>query len=176
MSPERNETPDERADRNMSELLQELRVALPGVQVLFAFLLAVPFQQRFADVTPFQEKTYFVVLLLSAAATALLIAPSAYHRLNFAQGDKPHIVQVASRLSVIGLAVLALAMIGAVMLVTDVLFKSSTVAITTAAAGVTFAFLWFVLPLLRRRQRGGDAAAARDRATAGDARARGAAR
>jgi membrane-bound acyltransferase YfiQ involved in biofilm formation len=150
--PDRDETPDERADRNMSELLQELRVALPGVQVLFAFLLAVPFQQRFAQVTPFQEKTYFVVLLLSAAATAFLIAPSAYHRLNFAQGDKPHIVKVASRLSVIGLALLALAMSGAVLLVTDVLFESATVAITTAVTVVVFAVLWFALPLMRRSQ------------------------
>src|SRR5687768_10624347 len=122
----------------MSELLQELRVALPGVQVLFAFLLAVPFQQRFADVTPFQEKTYFVVLLLSAAATAFLIAPSAYHRLNFAQGDKPHIVRVASTLSVIGLAVLACAMTGAVMLITDFLFASTTVTITVAGTALMF--------------------------------------
>jgi membrane-bound acyltransferase YfiQ involved in biofilm formation len=150
--PERDETPEERADRNMSELLQELRVALPGVQVLFAFLLAVPFQQRFAEVTPFQEKTYFVVLLLSAAATAFLIAPSAYHRLNFAQGDKPHIVEVASRLSVIGLALLALAMSGAVLLVTDFLFGDATVAVTIVATVAVFAALWFVLPLARRAQ------------------------
>ena len=150
--PHRDETPDERADRNMSELLQELRVALPGVQVLFAFLLAVPFAARFEDATPFQEKTYFVVLLLSAAATAFLIAPSSYHRLNFAQGDKPHIVRVASRLTVAGLALLALAMSGAVLLVTDFLFGSTTVAITTAAVVAMFALLWFALPLLRRAQ------------------------
>ena len=151
--PDRDETPDERADRNMSELLQELRVALPGVQVLFAFLLAVPFQQRFADVTAFQEKTYFVVLLLSAAASAFLIAPSAYHRLNFAQGDKPHIVRVASRLTVIGMGLLALAMSGAVLLVTDYLFSSTTTAVTTAVVVLMFAFLWFALPLMRRAQR-----------------------
>ena len=147
---DRDETPVERADRNMGELLQELRVALPGVQVLFAFLLAVPFQQRFQDVTTFQRQTYFVVLLLSAAATAFLIAPSAYHRLNFAQGDKPHIVVVANRLSVIGLVLLAFAMTGAVMLVTDVLFQSATVAVATGATLIMFASLWFVVPLLRR--------------------------
>ena len=150
--PDRDETPDERADRNMAELLQELRVALPGVQVLFAFLLAVPFQQRFAEVTSFQETTYFVVMLLSAAATAVLIAPSAYHRLNFAQGDKPHIVRVASTLSVIGLALLALAMTGAVMLITDVLFASTTVTITVIGIALMFVVLWFVLPLMRRAQ------------------------
>ena len=149
----RDETPDERADRNMNELLQELRVALPGVQVLFAFLLAVPFQQRFADVTTFQRHTYFVVLLLSAAATAFLIAPSAYHRINFGQGDKPHIVSVANRLALAGLFVLVLAMTGAVLLVTDLLFESATVAITTAATAAMFLTLWFALPLVRRARR-----------------------
>jgi amino acid transporter len=150
--PDRDETQDERADRNMGELLQELRVALPGVQVLFAFLLAVPFQQRFQQVTSFQTKTYFVVLLLSAAATAFLIAPSAYHRLNFAQGDKPHIVEVANRLSVIGLVILAFAMTGAVLLITDVLFGTTTVAVATACVALMFLALWFVVPLLRRAQ------------------------
>jgi hypothetical protein len=152
-APDRDETPDERADRNMNELLQELRVALPGVQVLFAFLLAVPFQQRFADVTTFQQKTYFVVLLLSAAATAFLIAPSAYHRINFAQGDKPHIVRMANRLALAGLFFLVLAMTGAVLLVTDVLFGSATVTVTTAATALMFAALWFGLPLARRARR-----------------------
>ena len=150
---DRNETPDERADRNMGELLQELRVALPGVQVLFAFLLAVPFAPRFEDVTPFQEKVFFVTLLLSAAATAFLIAPSAYHRLNFARGDKPHIVRIASGLSVIGLVLLALAMSGAVLLVTDFLFASVTATVTTAITVAMFALLWFVLPLWRRLRR-----------------------
>lgn len=150
---DRDETPDERADRNMNELLQELRVALPGVQVLFAFLLAVPFQQRFQDVTTFQRHSYFVVLLLSAAATAFLIAPSAYHRLNFARGDKQHIVRVASRLSVAGLVFLTLAMTGAVMLITDLLFETTTVTITTVATALMFAALWFALPLARRAQR-----------------------
>ena len=137
----------------MGELLQELRVALPGVQVLFAFLLAVPFAARFDKVTAFQEKTYFVTLLLSAAATAFLIAPSAYHRLNFAQGDKPHIVRVASRLSVVGIALLALAMSGAVLLVTDFLFGATTSVVTIVVTLVMFAALWFALPLLRRVNR-----------------------
>ncbi len=151
--PDRDETRDERADRNMAELLQELRVALPGVQVLFAFLLTVPFAPRFERVTAFQEKAYFVVLLLSAAATAFLIAPSAYHRLNFAQGDKPHIVAVASRLTVAGMVLLALAMSGAVLLVTDYLFASGTTTVTTAAVVLMFAFLWFAMPLMRRARR-----------------------
>ena len=149
---ERDETPTEQADRNLAELLQELRVALPGVQVLFAFLLAVPFQDRFEEATRFQEKTYFFTLLCSALATALLIAPTAYHRLNFRRGDKRHIVEVASLLTIAGLGVLALAMLGAVVLVTDFLFGTTTVVVTAAIVGVAFALLWFAAPMARRRQ------------------------
>jgi len=150
----RHETPDERYDRNMAELLQELRVALPGVQVLFAFLLTVVFAQRFDSVTEFQTHVYFATLLCSAAASAFFIAPTAYHRLNFRQRDKRHIVEVASRLTIMGLISLALAMVGAVVLVTDVLFRSTTVWLTGAAVFGLFALLWFVLPLLRRTQNG----------------------
>ena len=149
---ERDETPAERADRNLLELLQELRVAATGVQVLFAFLMAVPFAQRFETVNDFQVKVYFATLLLSVAATAFMIAPSAYHRLNFAQKDKRHIVDAASRLAVIGLVLLALAMTGAVTLITDFLFQDGTVAITVAATALLFATLWFILPLMRRAQ------------------------
>src|SRR5206468_5900239 len=95
----RDETDWERADRNLQELLGELRVALPGVQVLFAFLLVVPFNQRFADVTDFQEKLYFVSLLLTAGASAFLIAPTVHHRLEFRLQDKEYIVVVANRLA-----------------------------------------------------------------------------
>ena len=149
---DRDETPAERADRNLMELLQELRVAVTGVQVLFAFLMAVPFQQRFAEVTNTQEKIYFATLLLSVAATAFMIAPSAYHRLNFAQRDKRHIVDAASRLAIIGLVLLALAMTGAVTLITDFLFETGTVTVTVAGTAVLFALLWFVAPLIRRAQ------------------------
>jgi Family of unknown function (DUF6328) len=148
---ERDETATERADRNLTELLQELRVALPGVQVLFAFLLAVPFQQRFGDVTDFQRDVYFGTLLCSAVATALLIAPTAYHRLNFRRSDKTHIVDVSSRLTISGLGMLALAMVGAVMLVTDVLFGTTTVIVTTVAVALVFTVFWFAAPLARRR-------------------------
>jgi hypothetical protein len=147
----RDETPDERADRNLGELLQELRVALPGVQVLFAFLLAVPFQQRFADVTTFQRDVYLVTLLLSAAASALLISPTAYHRLNFSRRDKDHIVAVAQRATVVGLGALGLSMTGAVLLVTDWLFGAGIVVLVTVCVFGMFVLLWFALPLLRRR-------------------------
>ena len=147
---ERNETPTERADRNMNELLQELRVALPGVQVLFAFLFSVPFAARFEQVSPFEEGVYFATLLCSACATALLIAPSVYHRLNFAQGDKAHIVVVANRLAIVGFVVLALAMVGAVLLVLSFVFSTGLAVAGTVVVGVLIAAVWFAAPLARR--------------------------
>ena len=153
----RHESDQERVDRNLHELLEELRVALPGVQVLFAFLLTVPFAQRFATVTPFQQKVYFATLLCAAAASAFLIAPSAHHRVQFRQQDKSHIVVVASRLAIAGLAALALAMIGVLLLITDLLFSSRATVIVTAVAASVFGLLWFVYPATRRiRQDGGD--------------------
>ncbi len=150
--PGGHEDDKERVDRELIELLNELRVVLPGVQVLFAFLLVVPFSQGWDEITPFQEKVYFVTLLLSVAATAFMIAPSAYHRINFAQKDKRHIVDAASRLAIIGLVCLALAMTGAVLLITDFLFKSATVTVAVVLVALLFATLWFVLPLMRRAQ------------------------
>src|SRR3712207_6246752 len=138
----------------MNELLQELRVALPGVQVLFAFLLTVPFAQRFADVTEFQTHVYFATLLCSCVASAFFIAPTAYHRLNFRKRDKKHIVELSSRFAVMGLVALAFAMTGAVLLVTDLLFRSDTVWVSAIAVGVLFTALWFALPLLRRMKNG----------------------
>jgi uncharacterized membrane protein len=156
--PGRNETPLERADRNLAELLQELRVALPGVQVLFAFLLTTPFQQRFGEVTGFQKHVYFVTLILTAFASGLLIAPSAYHRVEFRAGDKEHIVSVANRCALAGFAFLALAMAGAVLLVTDFLFESAHAYITAGLMLGFFLSLWYVAPLRRRmkleRERG----------------------
>ncbi|HET7054384.1 MAG TPA: DUF6328 family protein [Solirubrobacterales bacterium] len=146
----RQETEDERLDRNLAELLQELRVALPGVQVLFAFLLAVPFQQNFTQITAFQEKTYFVTLLCTAISATLLISPTAYHRLTFRLQQKKELVHVSNRLSIVGLGFLALAMTGAIVLITDVLFGAIATAFFGIAAGAMFVLLWGVLPLRRR--------------------------
>jgi uncharacterized protein involved in cysteine biosynthesis len=143
------ETEKERLDRNLAELLQELRVALPGVQILFAFLLVVPFNQRFADITNFQRTIYFVTLLLATAATACLIAPTAHHRIEFRQQDKKRIVFSATKLAIAGLALLALAMTGAVLLITDLLYHSGTVAIVAAGVVLLFASLWFAWPVKR---------------------------
>jgi hypothetical protein len=146
----RNETEKERLDRNLNELLGELRVALPGVQVLFAFLLAVPFNQGFAKATDFQKDIYLVTLLLTAVATALLIAPSAYHRIEFRQDDKKHIVFMANKFAIAGFAFLAAAMSSAVLLVTDYLFGTSTAVICTAGTAVILYGFWYVLPVARR--------------------------
>ncbi len=147
----RDETPEERADRNLNELLQELRVALPGVQVLFAFLLTVPFSQGFERLTDFQRELYFSVLLATALTTALLIAPTANHRMLFRQRDKEHLVRISNRLTLAGLAVLALSLTGAVLLISDVLFKGTMTIVSTAATGIVLATLWGLLPLYRRR-------------------------
>jgi hypothetical protein len=148
----RGETELERVDRNLIELLQELRVAQTGVQILFAFLLTLPFTQRFKSITGFQRDVYFVTLLLAAGATLFIIAPVAYHRILFRQHDKKHLVEVSNRLALVGLVFLALAMIGAILLITDVMFQEPLVAITVAVAAAMFVLLWFVAPLLRRRQ------------------------
>jgi hypothetical protein len=146
----RDETEDERLDRNLGELLQELRVALPGVQVLFAFLLAVPFQQHFTSITPFEKRVYFATLLCTAISAALLISPSAYHRMTFRFQQKRQLVFLANRLAIAGLAFLALAMTGAVTLITDVLFGAVATVCFGVGAAAMFAALWFALPLRRR--------------------------
>jgi hypothetical protein len=151
----RGETEKERLDRNLSELLGELRVALPGVQVLFAFLLTVPFSQRFTKVTPFQEKVYFVTLLLTAIASVLLIAPTAHHRIEFRQKDKRHIIKTANQMAIAGLGALALAMVGAVLLITDFLFARETTIVVSALAFAMFAIVWYALPISRRIRYGG---------------------
>ena len=151
----RDESEAERLDRNLAELLQELRVALPGVQVLFAFLLAVPFQQNFTEITPFQEKTYFATLIFTAVSAALLIAPTSYHRITFRLQRKEELVQIANRLAIIGLAFLALAMTGAITLITDVLFGALITVVTATAAAMMFLLLWYVLPTRTGRRLSG---------------------
>jgi hypothetical protein len=146
-----SESERERTQRQLIELLQELRVIITGVQVLFAFLLAVPFNQRFASVTSFQKDLYLAILLLTALSTALLMAPTAYHRIRFHQRDRVHIIEVSNRFALAGLATLALAMTGAVLLVTDFLFADTLlVVVTTAGTAIVFATLWYGVPLARR--------------------------
>src|SRR5690242_21302710 len=148
----RDETEEERLDRNLSELLQELRVALPGVQVLFAFLLAVPFQQGFEKITPFQKGAYFGTLICTAISAVMLISPTAYHRLTFRYQQKRQLVFYANQFSIIGLIFLALAMTGAIVLITNYLFGATATVVMAVATVLVFGFFWFALPLRRRMQ------------------------
>ena len=137
-------------DRELIELLNELRVALPGVQVLFAFLLAVPFTNRFANVTALQQDVFFLSLLCTTLGSILLIAPTAYHRLRWREHDKEQMLQTSNRLAIAGTVFLAVAMTAAVFLVTDLIFAGTVAAVVTAITAGTFAWFWYGLPLFRR--------------------------
>jgi hypothetical protein len=140
---------ERKRDRQMAELLQELRVALPGVQILFAFLLTVPFSQGFARATSFQRNLFFATLLATAASTACLIAPTATHRLRFHQKERAYIIESSNRLLIVGLVFLALAIVGAVTLITDVIYGVSGQWIWPALVALALVGLWFARPLLR---------------------------
>jgi Family of unknown function (DUF6328) len=147
---EPGESRKQRIDRELIELLNELRVALPGVQFLFAFLLVVPFQQRGGQLTDFQRDVYFLTLLAAAVATGLLIAPAAQHRVLFRQQDKEALLQRSNRMAFAGLVVLALAIAAAVLLVTDVLFDATQAWITAVVVAALLAWWWIVVPLWKR--------------------------
>lgn len=149
---ETEESEKQRLDRNLMELLGELRVALPGVQVLFAFLLAVPFQAGFVRVTAFQRDVYFFTLCCALAGTACLIAPTPFHRLTFRLHQKRALVSIANRLTIVGLGLVALAMTGVILLISDVLFGTATAVVATVLAATLFIVLWGVLPLQHRRR------------------------
>jgi hypothetical protein len=142
----RDETTLQRYDRNFAELLQELRVAQTGVQILFAFLLTLPFTNRFAKVSALDKVVYVVTLVSAAAAAAFLIAPVSAHRQVFRKGLKPELVEWASRLAQVGLAFLLVAMVGAVFVVLDVVSGLSWAAGLGAAIAVVYVALWYVLP------------------------------
>jgi len=145
----------ERRDRELIELLNELRVALPGVQVLFAFLLTVPFSQRFGSVSMIQKQVYFASVLSTAAASVLLIAPTAYHRIAFRTRDKERMVVTSNKLAVAGTVFLALAIILVIWLITDIVFGGSWPSLVTAVAALVYGYFWYVLPLRRRMQERG---------------------
>jgi hypothetical protein len=145
----KDEDEAERLDRELIELLNELRVIMPGVQVLFGFLLTVPFQQRFDQIDDFQRIVYFATLLLTAASAAFLMAPSAFHRLTFRAGQKPYLVRFGTRQTIVGMGLLALAMNGVLLLLVDLLFHTTTTVIVVVAAGLLFAWLWFGVALRR---------------------------
>jgi preprotein translocase subunit Sss1 len=145
-----DESESERNSRRLLELLQEVRVARAGVQILFGFLLAVPFQQGFEQISSFQKHIYLVVLICTAISSALLIAPTALHRLLFRQGHKPQIIEYANRMVILGLVLLAVAMIGVVLLLTHEIFGPAAAIAVTVPIGLVFLLTWFVIPLARR--------------------------
>ena len=146
------ETHEERVNRELIELLNELRVALPGVQVLFAFLLAVPFSQRFERTTELQRDAFMVALLSTLAGSVFLIAPSAYHRIRFRDRDKEALLQISNVFAIVGMVFLAIGMTSVVFLVTDMIFKGPVTAVVTSFTAGLFALVWFVLPLVRKSQ------------------------
>jgi hypothetical protein len=133
----------------MIELLNELRVALPGVQILFAFMLTVPFSVRFKELTTFQREVYYGTVIVTALSATCLIAPSAAHRLRFHQGERQWIIESASDMMIAGLVFLALALGGSVLLITDIMFDGARVWIYTGFVAAVVVGLWFVRPLLR---------------------------
>lgn len=137
-------------DKELNELLQELRVAIPGVQILFAFLLTVPFSQRFANVTDTQKGAFTVAFLCATVATVLLLGPTAYHRLRWRERDKERMLRTSNVFALIGLGFLAVALLAAVFLITDFLFPGPFAIAVTAASGLLFVGLWYALPLKRR--------------------------
>jgi hypothetical protein len=145
----RGETEEQRLDRNLMELLQELRVALPGIQVLFAFLLVVPFQQGWTQVTDFETVVYYVTLLLTAASSVCLIAPTARHRMRFRELDKAWVVATSNRLAIAGLAFLGGAICGVLMLITHVVYSSTLTAIVVAVVAALIGWFWFAAPVVR---------------------------
>jgi hypothetical protein len=144
-----HETEKHRWDRNFSDLLQELRVAQTGIQILFAFLLTLPFSNGFPKTTPFQKDVYVVALLSAAGATAMIIAPVAFHRALFRQGRKPELVRYAHRMATGGLAFLLVSMVSSVLLITDFLLETPMQIILTAATGVFFLTFWAAIPWFR---------------------------
>jgi hypothetical protein len=151
----RNETEEERDDRNLAELLQELRVAGLGVQVLFGFLLSLPFTTKFSKLSHGQRELYLGSLVLAAVSTALLLGPVAYHRLVFRRHQKEHLVRAANRMAVLGLAAVGLAISAAVLLVSSFVATAVPTVLITVFIVCLFGGLWFALPLARYRASGG---------------------
>jgi amino acid transporter len=143
-----DETPKERADRELIELLNELRVVLPGITVLLAFLLAVPFAKGWPRVTDFQRNVFVVAFLSTAVSVALLTAPSSYHRLRFRQGNKERMVRIGNRLSIAGIAASAVSLLAVVVLVMDFVVSRNAAIAAAAALFVVIAALWYGLALV----------------------------
>jgi Family of unknown function (DUF6328) len=145
-----DESHKERVDRELIELLNELRVAIPGIQVLFAFLLTLPFSGAFDQLSQLQRTVYFATLLMTAAASAFLMTPASYHRLRFRKGDKERMLRTANRFAIAGTALLAASIGGSVYLVADVMYGGGWAGLFAGATVAVLAGCWFILPLSRK--------------------------
>jgi hypothetical protein len=145
-----DEDPKERVDRELIELLNEIRVVLPGVQTLFAFLLILPFQQPFAEVSELERAIYVVALLGALASSVLLIAPSTHHRIRFREGDKRWLLEAGNRFLIGGTVCLGIAVAASAFLVVEYLYGSLIGNLLAAAAGAFLVWFWFGLPLTRK--------------------------
>jgi hypothetical protein len=149
---ERDESQPERLDRNTVELLNELRIAGTGIQVMFAFLLVVPFNTGWKQVDGFERTVYFVTLLMVALAAFLLMAPPIHHRILFRHGEKPFLIRVGNYMAIGGMVCLGLGFVGILVLISDVVVGGAAPAVVGALALALVAGLWFVLPLVRREK------------------------
>lgn len=146
------ETHKERVDRELGELLQELRVALPGVQILMAFLLTIPFTPGFSKLDDTDRALYFTSLLCTAIATVFLMSPTAFHRLHFRAGEKERLLFTSNRLAIAGLVLLAIAIVLALSVIAHVLFGATAAWVVAILIGGTYGWFWFGMPLLRRTE------------------------
>jgi amino acid transporter len=158
------ESNKERLDRELMELLQELRVVIPGVQVLLAFLLTAPFQQRFAQLPGSLRNAFFASIACATLATAFLIAPSAHHRLRWRAGEKERLVRVGNQMAIVGTVFLAAAIVLALYVITDVLFTTNLAVLTALVALVVFGVLWYVVPMVGRSSSEGESSEEEDAA------------
>jgi hypothetical protein len=149
----KEESKAEQLDRELIELLNGLRVLLPGVQVLLAVLFAVPFTGAFQRTTELQRDVFFAAVLAATASSICLIAPSAHHRLLWRRHDKEQLLETANQLAIAGTCFLAVAMTCAVFVITDVIFSSPSAAAVAGASGCLSAWVWFGMPLVRRSRR-----------------------
>jgi hypothetical protein len=145
-----SESEKDRVDRELIELLNELRVALPGVQVLFAFLLLLPFQQTFDKVTDLERAVYLVAFLAALGASVLLIAPSTYHRIRFRDGDKAQMLETGNRLLIAGTVCLGVAISASAFLVAELLYGGLVGGLIAAGAALVLAWFWYGIPVSRK--------------------------
>ena len=147
------ESADERQNRQLTELLNELRVALPGVQMLFGFLLAVPFSQRFSAISSNQRLLYYIAFISAAAASVCFIAPTSFHRIVWQRGKKAVLLRVSNALAIAGTVCLAAAITTVVLFITSYLYGSSQAALAGGLILAALVSLWYLLPLAVRIRR-----------------------